>query len=68
MVEEGASESFDEISIGGRDLINREDLLKRIKSNFEGLSLKNIKIIPRDYFTSTRRNVRDSRRKFLFRK
>ena len=42
MVEEGASERFDEILIEGRDLISREDLLKYIRSNFEGLSLRNI--------------------------
>ena len=42
MVEEGASERFDEISIEGRDSIRREDLLKYIRSNFEGLSLRNI--------------------------
>ena len=29
MVEEGASERFDEIFIEGRDSISREDLLKR---------------------------------------
>ena len=37
------SRRFDEISIDGRDSISRENLLKYIKSNFEGLSLKNIK-------------------------
>ena len=42
MVEEGASERFDEISIEGRDSISREDLLEYIRSNFDGLSLKNI--------------------------
>ena len=43
MVEEGASEKLDEISIEGRDSISREDLLKYIRSNFERLSLRNIK-------------------------
>ena len=42
MVEEGASERFDEISIEGRDSIRQEDLLEYIRSNFEGLSLRNI--------------------------
>ena len=42
MVEEGASDRFDEILIGERDSISRKDLLKYIKSNFEGLSLRNI--------------------------
>ena len=41
MVNEEASERFDEILIEGRDLISREDLLKYIRSNFEGLSLRN---------------------------
>ena len=43
MVEEGASERFEEILIEGRDSISREDLLKYIRSNFEKLSLRNIK-------------------------
>ena len=55
------SERFDEILIEGRDSISREDLLKYIRSNFEGLSLRNIESL-RDYFTNTRRNFRDSRR------
>ena len=42
MVEEGASKRFDEILIEGRDSIRREDLLKYIRSNVEGLSLRNI--------------------------
>ena len=42
MVEEGASERFDEILIERRDSLSREDLLKYIRSNFEELSLKNI--------------------------
>ena len=42
MVEEGASERLDEIFIEGRDSIKRENLLKYIRSNFEGLSLKNM--------------------------
>ena len=42
MVEEGASERFDEILIEGRDSISREDLLKYIRSNFEELSLRKI--------------------------
>ena len=42
MVEEGASERLDEILIEGRDSIRRENLLKYIRSNFEGLSLRNI--------------------------
>ena len=42
MVEEGASEKLDEISIEVRDLTCREDLLNYIRSNFEGLSLRNI--------------------------
>ena len=42
MVEEGASERFDEILIEGIDSIRQEDLLKYIRSNFEGLSLRNI--------------------------
>ena len=40
MVEEG--ESFDEIPIEGKKSRSREDLLKNIKTNFEGLSLRNI--------------------------
>ena len=40
MVGEGASERLDEILIEGRDSIKREDLLKYIRSNFEGLSLR----------------------------
>ena len=35
-------ERFDEIIIEGRDSISREDLLKYIGSNFEGVSLRNI--------------------------
>ena len=42
MVEGGASERFDEILIEGIDSIRQEDLLKYIRSNFEGLSLRNI--------------------------
>ena len=42
MVEEGASERFDEMLIEGRDSISRKDLLKYIRSNFEGLSLKKL--------------------------
>ena len=42
IVEEGASESFNEILIEKEDSINGEDLLKYIRSNFEGLSLKNL--------------------------
>ena len=42
MVEEGGSGIFDEILIEGGDSISREDLLKYIRSNFEGMSLKNI--------------------------
>ena len=41
-MEEGASERLDKIVTGGRDLISREDLLKYLRSNFEGLSLRNI--------------------------
>ena len=37
-----ASERLDEILIEGRDSINREDLLKYVRSNFEGLNLRNI--------------------------
>ena len=36
------SERFDEILIEGRDSISRKDLLKYPRSNFEGLSLRNI--------------------------
>ena len=36
------SERFEKILIEGRDSISRKDLLKYIRSNFEGLSLKNI--------------------------
>ena len=42
MVEERASERLDKILIEGRDSIRREDLQKYIRSNFEGLSLRNI--------------------------
>ena len=45
MVEEGASERLVEILIEGRDSISRKDLLKYIKSNFKGLSLKNIEAL-----------------------
>ena len=41
-MEKGASERFNEISIEGRDSIRREGLLKYIRSNVEGLSLRNI--------------------------
>ena len=50
MVEEGASERFDEISIEGRDSIRREELLKYIRSNFEGLSLRNIESLKRLFY------------------
>ena len=43
MVERWASGGFDVISIEGRDSISRENLLKYIRLNFEGLGLKNIK-------------------------
>ena len=36
------SERLDEILIEVRDSIKRKDLLKYIRSSFEGLSLKNI--------------------------
>ena len=39
MMEKGASERLDKILIEGRDSISREDMLKYIRSNFEGLSL-----------------------------
>ena len=42
MVEEGESKRFGEILIERRDSISREDLLKYIRSNFEGLSLRKI--------------------------
>ena len=42
MVKEWARKRQVEISIEGRDLINRKDSLKYIKSNFGGLSLSNI--------------------------
>ena len=42
MVEEGASEKFDEISIEGRASIRQEYLLKDIKSNFDKLRQRNI--------------------------
>ena len=42
IVEEGASERFNEILIEKEDSIDREDLLKYIRSNFEGLRLKNL--------------------------
>ena len=42
MVEEGASGRFDEILIEGRDSISQDDLLKFIRSNLEGLSLRKI--------------------------
>ena len=42
MVEEGALEKFAEVSIEGKDSISREDLLTYIRSNFKGLSLRNI--------------------------
>ena len=45
MVEEGASERLVEILIEGRDSISRKDLLKYIKSNFKGLSLRNIEAL-----------------------
>ena len=45
MVEKGASERSDGILIEGRDSIRREDLLKYKGSNFERLSLKNIKTL-----------------------
>ena len=41
-MKEEESERFDEILIGRRDTVNRKDLLKYIRSNFEGLSLRNI--------------------------
>ena len=42
MVEEGASERFDEILIEGQDSMKRKDLLKYIKSNFKLKSYKKI--------------------------
>ena len=42
MVEKGANKKFDVILIEGRDSISRKDLLKYIRSNIEGLSLRNI--------------------------
>ena len=42
MVEEGTSGRLNEILVEGRDSISQENLLKYIKSNFEGLSLRNI--------------------------
>ena len=42
MVENGASEKFNEISIEGRDSLSRKNLLKYIISNSETLSLRNI--------------------------
>ena len=42
MGEKEASERLDVILIEGRDSIRREDLLKYIRPNCEGLSLKNI--------------------------
>ena len=42
MVEEGASERFDEILIEERDSIRRNNLLKYVRSDFERLSLRNI--------------------------
>ena len=41
-MEEGASERLDEIITEERDSISREDLLKYIRLNFEGFSLRNI--------------------------
>ena len=41
-MEEGASGRLDKIVTGGRGLISREDLLKYLRSSFEGLSLRNI--------------------------
>ena len=42
MVDQGASGRLDELLIEGRNSIMRENLMKYIRSNFEGLSLKNI--------------------------
>ena len=45
MVEGGTSERFDEILIEERDSIRQEDLLKYMRLNFEGLSLRNIELL-----------------------
>ena len=47
VVEEWASEMFDEILIEKRYSISREDLLKYIRSNFEELRLRNIDSLPK---------------------
>ena len=56
MVEGGTSERFDEILTGGRDSISRQDLLKYIRSNFEGLSLKKVESLQN--FTYARKNIK----------
>ena len=40
--EKEASERFDNVLVEGRDFLSQNDLLKYIRSKFEGLSLRNI--------------------------
>ena len=67
MVEKRVSERFDEILLEGRDSIYREDLLKYIRSNFEGLNLRNRESL-QEILLQIQKNSRDSRRQFIFRK
>ena len=67
MVEKRVSERFDEILLEGRDSIYREDLLKYIRSSFEGLNLRNRESL-QEILLQIQKNSRDSRRQFIFRK
>ena len=57
---EKESERLDEILIERKDSISRENLLKYIR--FRGIEFEERRNTPRDYFTNTRRNFRDTRK------
>ena len=59
MVEEGASMSFDEISIERKNLRSRKDLQKYMRLNLEGLILKNIESLQEMNFSNTGRNKKE---------
>ena len=68
MVEEGASEKFDEISIEGRDSINRENFLKYIRSKFVVLSLKNIESLKENNSSIKEESKMKMKKKYIIKK
>ena len=68
MVEEGASEKFDEISIEGRDSINRENFLKYIRSKFVVLSLKNIESLKENNPSIKEESKMKMKKKYIIKK